>query len=81
VLIERGESDVREARRENPALRGAGLAAPDRAVLREDPGDQKRLDQAQHAPVSDAAAYPIQKRRVRDLIKTRGDVALQNPLI
>ena len=49
---------------QNAALRGAGLAAPDCAVLREDAGDQERLDQGQHALVLDAAAHPIHQRRV-----------------
>jgi site-specific DNA recombinase len=31
---------------QDPALRGAGLGAPDHAVLRKDTGDQERLDQA-----------------------------------
>ncbi len=64
-----------------PALRGAGLAAPDRPVLREDSGEQECLDQGQHALVRDSTPHPIQKGRVRDLIKARGDVAFQNPLI
>src|SRR5450755_2804152 len=63
VLVEGREGDVREARRENPALRGAGLAAPDRAVLGEDPSDQERLDQVQYAFVRDSTAHPVQKGR------------------
>ena len=81
VLVKGREGDVRQARRENAALRGAGLAAPDRAVLGEDPGDQERLDQTQHALVRDSSAHPIHQRRVRDLIEARGDVALQHPLV
>jgi hypothetical protein len=81
MLVEHREGNVCQQRRGDGALRGAGDRVPDGATLGEDASLQERLRQTQHAPVPDAIAHPLQKRRVRDFIEARRDVAVQRPLI
>ena len=74
----RNESaDVRQQRRQNPALRGAGEGVPVHAVLTEDTRFQKTADQTQHALVGDATADTLHERVVVDLVETRGDVRFE----
>ena len=64
MLVERGERDVSHQRRENSALWRAGDRSHQPALLGHDPGLQERLDQRQHAPVSDSRSHPVQNGRV-----------------
>jgi hypothetical protein len=48
--------------------------------LREDPGRQERLDQAQHALVGDPITDPVHQGVAVDLVKARRDIGLEHPL-
>ena len=81
VFVERRERDVGQQWRQDATLRGASLGARDGAVLGEDPGDQERLDQAEYALVRDSIADTPHQGCVVDLVKARGDVTLEHPLV
>jgi hypothetical protein len=81
MLVQRGQSDVGQQWRENPALRGAGQRSCKVAVPVEDPGPEERLDQPQHALVLDPPAHAFHQGRVIDAVKARLDVALHDPLV
>jgi site-specific DNA recombinase len=67
--------------REDPALRCAGLAVCQLAVLSQDARLQERLYQRQDALVSDPLAHPAHQGRVADRVEARLDIALHYPLI
>ena len=62
-------------------LRHPGVVVAQRPVLAEDASLQERLDQGQDAFVADSLAQPVHQGRMRDLVETCRDVALDDPLI
>ena len=68
-------------RRQDPALRGAGVTVPLRAVLGQDARFEERLHQGDDTLVSDPNSHPGQQRRVVDPVEARLDVALDHPLV
>src|SRR6266511_4235689 len=81
VVVQLGEGDVGQQRRQNATLRGSGVGAPVDAVLAEDPGAQERLDQLQNPLVLDPFPHQTQQGGVVDLVETGGDVAFEDPLV
>jgi len=81
MLIERGQRDVRQQGREDPALWRAGDRVLEARLLGQDPGPQKRLDERQHALVRDTLAHPAHQGRVVDAVEARLDVRLNYPLV
>ena len=68
-------------RGENATLGRAGVRLSRNAILGEDAGLEKRLDQRQDALISDSPTHPVQQGRMRDFVEARRDVRLQHPLI
>ncbi len=81
MLIERRQRDVRQQRREDPALRRAGDRVLDASLLGHDPGPQERLDKRQHALVPDPPTHPAHQNRVVDAVEARLDVRLNYPRV
>src|SRR6266540_843104 len=76
--VEPVQVDVAQKRRDNTALRSAGHATPDRALLHH-PRAQQRAQQLEQPAVTD----PLLDRRhqpiMRNRLKTRGDIRLHHP--
>ena len=66
---------------QNPALWRAGDRVLEASLLGQDPGPQERLDERQHALVRDAPSHAAENGRVVELIETRLDVRLNDPLV
>src|SRR5680860_915025 len=81
MLVERRQGDVRQERREDAALRGAGGGLFLSAELGDDPSLEKRLDEREDALVLDPVAHTGQKCPVLDGVKAGLDVGLQHPLV
>jgi hypothetical protein len=79
-LLDEAESNVREQRRENPALRRAGVAAEERA-LRENAGLEESDDQAVRLRVRDPPAHPLHQTVMVDVVEASLDVSLDDPLV
>ena len=80
------EGDMRESSllrwgREDPALRGAGVALFQVAVGRHDPGFEERPDQRAHPLVRDPCPEPVHEGDMPDFVEACPDVGLQHPLI
>ena len=67
--------------RENPALRGPGQSVFPVSEFGEDPGFQERLHQRTHTLILDPHPETIHQSRMRNLIETGFDIALQYPLV
>jgi hypothetical protein len=60
MLVECGQRDVGQQRRQDATLRGARRRVPQPGLLVEDPGFEERLDQRQDALVGDPLPYPVE---------------------
>ncbi|MGB3952888.1 MAG: hypothetical protein WBK99_07115 [Solirubrobacterales bacterium] len=76
--VEPVEVDVAEQRRDRTALRRDGDAAPDRPLLHHSCA-QHRSQEFQQAAIGDSFLARVHQPIVRDRLKTRGDVRLDNP--
>jgi hypothetical protein len=76
--VEPMQVDVAQDRRNHAALRGAAPATFDRAVL-QDPGPQHRAQELQEMAVNDPFLDRRHQPRVRNRLKTVGDVRLGHP--
>ena len=81
VLVQHRQCDVGQQRREDPALRGAGVRGPVEPGLGKNPRGQERPDQTQHALVRDPRRDPIHQGTMVDLVKARRDVRLEHPFV
>jgi site-specific DNA recombinase len=66
---------------QDSSLRSAGDRPKVLAVHSHQPGLQERLDEPQHAFISDPATHPVHQGRMFDRVEARLDVSLQHPLI
>lgn len=66
---------------QNSALRGAAERLFEAALLGQDPGLEKRLDEPENPFVFDATSHPAENGRMVKLVKARLDVGFNNPLI
>ena len=80
ALLDRAERDVRQQRRQDPALGSSGVR-PEELLFGEDAGTEESCDQSRHLAVPDAPAEPVHERMVPDMIETSLDVSLDGPLI
>jgi hypothetical protein len=67
--------DVAQARQDHPTLRSSSVAASDRAILHH-PRAQHRAQQLEDLAVDDPLLDRRHQLRVRDRLKTVGDVRL-----
>ena len=81
VLVQAGQRDVGEQRRENAALGCTGSRLAADALFREHSCLEKRLHQRQDPFVSDSVTHTIQKGRVIEPIEARLDVTFEYPLV
>ena len=81
MIVEDRQRNVGQQRRQDAALRCAHLGVSGDAVLGEDTGTQKRLDQRHHAFVSNPIPNPTQQGRMRDLVEACFDVTFEHPVV
>src|SRR5437899_7647881 len=81
MVVQRRQGDVGEQRRENPDLRGPCQSVFPVSEFGEDPGFQERLHQRAHTLILDPHPETIHQSRMRYLIETGFDIALQYPLV
>ena len=81
VAVERGEGDIREQRRGNPALRGTRHRPLEAARLAHQARLQERPDERQHALVRDPPPDVITDEQCGRRSKAGLDVRLDHPLV
>lgn len=81
MVIEHAQCDVRQQRRQDAALWGAGVGIPIETVLGHHARLQERLDQGQDPTIGDAATDPIEQGRVVDPVEARLDVTFEHPVV
>ena len=81
LAVERGEGDIREQRRGNPALRGARHRPLEAARLPHQARLQERPDEPKDALVPDPPPDLITDKAVWEAVEARLDVRLHDPLI
>ena len=81
VAVQRGQRDVGEQRRDDPALRRARHRPLKTTRFPHHSGLQQRPHERQHATVFDPPSDLTQKLGVVDAVKARLDVRLNNPLV
>src|SRR5271165_1108982 len=81
MVVQRREGDIGEQRRENSALRRPGQGVFPVSEFGEDPGFQERFHQRAYTLILDPHPETIHQSRMRNLIETGFDIALQHPLV